>query len=305
MNYMGFIIGFGLLLFAFAWQVSLDGIQRKITARIHKRFGPPWYQTFLDIFKAMSKEPISHGWIYDFGVMMALGGTMATLIFMPVAGIISFDNMDNFFVITYLLAIGSLGMAMSAVGSGNPWASIGVMRALTQMVGYELPFIITVMTIIFGFKTSSISTIAHLQQGGFLYWNMFRFPLGGIVAFVSLMGMLGKKPFDTPIAPAEIASGPLVEYGGKHLAMLILQHEFSTFIEVSLFVNLFLGGGPTIIAFLTKYFLVYTLTTMIATAVGRFKIDDLIKFYYKVPLAMAVVQALVVVFTGLGVTIWF
>ncbi|BBE30962.1 NADH dehydrogenase [Tepiditoga spiralis] len=299
----GYLIGILLLLIAFFWQVTVDGLQRKVTAKIQRRVGPPWYQNFMDIFKAFSKSSISHGIIYDFGVMMALGGTMATLVFMPFAGIVAFDRLDNFFVIVYLLAIGSLGMAMSAVGSGNPWASIGVMRALTQMVGYELPFIMVIFGMIFGYKTASISHIVQMQAGGFLYWNAVRMPLGVIVAFISLMGMLGKKPFDTPIAPAEIASGPLVEYGGKQLGMLILQHDFATFIEVSMFVNLFLGGG-NIVSFLIKYFIVYTLANMISSVVGRFKIDQLVVFYYKYPLILALIQTAVIIFTGLGVKVW-
>ncbi|KLO21968.1 NADH dehydrogenase [Marinitoga sp. 1197] len=293
-----------LVLLAFFWQLTLAGIQRKVTARIHRRVGSPWYQNFIDLFKTWSKSSISHGFIYDFGVLMALGGTIATLIFVPAGHIVVFDKLDNFFVIVYLLAVGSLGMAMSAVGSGNPWASIGVMRALTQMLAYEIPYIMTVFGIIYANKTASIHAIAQAQQTmGILGWNMFRMPLGVIVGFISLMGMLGKKPYDAPIAPAEIASGPLVEYGGKHLGMLMLQHEFATFVEVGLFVNLFLGGG-TLIAFLIKYFIVYILATMIASVVARFKIDQLVVFYYKVPLALALIQTAIVIFTGLGVSIW-
>ncbi|KLO24997.1 respiratory chain complex I subunit 1 family protein [Marinitoga sp. 1155] len=299
-----FFLGLALLLLAFFWQITLSGIQRKVVARIHRRVGSPWYQNFIDIFKAWSKSSISHGFIYDFGVLMALGGTIATLIFVPAGDLVVFKNLDNFFVIVYLLAVGSLGMAMSAVGSGNPWASIGVMRALTQMLGYELPYIMAVFGIIYANKTASISAIAVAQQGmGILSWNMFRMPLGTIVGFITLMGMLGKKPFDTPIAPAEIASGPLVEYGGKHLGMLILQHEFATFVEIGLFVNLFLGGG-TIVTFLIKYFIVYMLATIISTVVARFKIDQLVVFYYKVPLALAFIQTAIIIFTGLGVSIW-
>jgi NADH-quinone oxidoreductase subunit H len=266
--------------------------------------GPPFYQQFLDIFKLWSKGSITHGFIYDFGVIMALGGTIATLIFVPAGNFVVFKGLDNFFVITYLLAIGLLGMAMSASGSGNPWASIGVMRGLTQNLGYELPFLIVVLSLIYGYKTGSISGIAEAQQGmGILGWNLFRMPLGTIVAFVSLLGMLGKKPFDTPIAPAEIASGPLVEYSGKHLGLLMLQHEFAQFIEVGLFVNLFLGGG-TVIEFLIKYFFVYILATMIGNVMGRFKIDEVVAFYLKVPLLLAFIQALIIIFTGLGVSVW-
>jgi NADH-quinone oxidoreductase subunit H len=300
---MSYLIGLMLIVIAFLWQVTLEGFQRKVTAKVQRRVGPRWYQTFMDIFKALSKSSISHGFIYDFGVMMALGGTMATVVFLPFSGIVAFNGLDNFFVIIYLLAVGSLGMAMSAVGSGNPWASIGVMRALTQMVGYEVPFMIVVFGMIFGYGTSSISALVEVQAGGFLNWHLLRMPLGAIVGFISLMGMLAKKPYDTPIAPAEIASGPLVEYGGKHLGMLMLQHEFAVFIEVGLFVNLFLGGGG-IVAYLIKYAAVYLFATIISAVLGRFKIEQVVYHFYKVPLALSLIQAAVVIFTGLGVEIW-
>lgn len=294
--------GLAVLLFAFLWQTSLSGISRKILARHQKRYGPVWFQQFRDIFKLLSKRGITHGWVYDFGVMMALGGIMATVMFIPVASFTAFPGVDNFFIFVYLFAVGMLGMAMSAVGSGNPLAGIGVMRALTQMVGYEVPFMIVVLALINGHGTSSISELAVIQQqSGILSWNLIKLPIGTIVAFICLLGMLGKKPFDTFIAPAEIASGPMVEYGGKQLGMLMLMHEFATFIEVSLFVNLFLGGATTVLAFIIKYFCVYILASLISNSLGRFKIDQVIKFYYKVPIILAVLQALVVVFLGWGV----
>ena len=298
----GILIGFGILLFAFVWQTSLDGINRKIVGRFQKRFGPKWYQQFRDIGKALSKTGVSHGWVYDFGVMMALGGIMATVMFLPVVGVSAFPGYDNFFIFVYLFAVGMLGMAMSAVGSGNPLAGIGVMRALTQMVGYEVPFMVVILGIIYGHGTSSLSELAAIQQqAGILSWNFVKMPLGGIVAYISLLGMLGKKPFETFIAPAEIASGPMVEYGGKQLGMLMLLHEFSIFIEVSLFVNLFLGGAVTVVGYALKYVGVYVLASLISQALGRFKIDQVIKYFYRAPIALAIVQALIVIFLGWGV----
>lgn len=298
----GFLISIVVLLIAFFWQTALGGVSRKIVGRFQKRFGPKWYQEFRDIFKALSKTGITHGWVYDFGVIMALGGIMGTVMFTPVASLVAFPGLDNFFVFVYLFAVGMLGMAMSSVGSGNPLASIGVMRALTQMVGYEVPFMVVVLSLIHGHGTSSISELINIQQqGGILGWNIFKLPIGAIVAYISLLGMLGKKPFDTYIAPAEIASGPMVEYGGKQLGMLFLMHEFATFIEVALFVNLFLGGGVTFFDFFAKYFVVYILASLISNALGRFKIDQVIKFYYKVPITLAFIQAIIVIFIGWGV----
>jgi len=299
---MGTLTGFLILVFAFFWQTTLSGVTRKIIGRFHKRYGPKFYQNFRDIFKLMTKTSVTHGWVFSFGVMMALGGIMATAMFMPVMNFVAFPGLDNFFIYIYLFAVGMLGMAMSAVGSGNPLAGVGVMRALTTMVGYEVPFMVIVLAMIYGHGTASVSELAAVQQtAGILTWNLVKMPIGTVVGFICLLGMLGKKPFETFIAPAEIASGPMVEYGGKQLGMLMLLHEFSTFIEVSLFVNLFLGGATTIIGFVVKYVSVYVLASLVSQAMGRFKIDQVIKFYYKAPIALAIVQAVLVVFLGWGV----
>lgn len=294
---MSLLFGLGVAFFGFVLQTSLGGVNRKIVARLQKRRGPKWYQEFLDIFKLLSKRSVSHGWIFDFGVIMALGGIIATAMFMPVTNnIMAFEGFDNFFIFVYLIAVGMLGMAMSASGSGNPLASIGVMRALTTMLAYEVPFMIVVMTIIKLTGTSSLSAIALAQQNA--NWFLIALPVGFIVATMSLMGMLGKKPFETYIAPAEIASGPMVEYGGKQLGMLFIMHEITIFIEVALFVHLFLGGATTILAFLIKYFIVYAVMNLISNIFGRFKIDQVVVFFYKWPLLLAVLQAMAAIHLG-------
>ncbi|RJX24650.1 MAG: NADH-quinone oxidoreductase subunit H [Acholeplasma sp.] len=293
------LIGFGIAFFGFVLQTSVAGINRKVIARLQKRYGPRWYQEFLDIFKLLSKRSVSHGWIFDFGVIMALGGIIATAMFMPLTtSLVAFEGYDNFFIFVYLLAVGMLGMAMSASGSGNPFASIGVMRALTTMLAYEVPFMIIVLTIINLSGSSSLTEIAIYQQALGNQWFMIALPLGGLVGLIALMGMLGKKPFETYIAPAEIASGPMVEYGGKQLGMLFIMHEITVFIEVSLFVHLFLGGAENIFMFLIKYFAVYTVVNLISNVNGRLKIDQVVVFFYKWPLFLAVTQAIIAIYFG-------
>jgi len=301
MSLISFVYALGMLLFIFILQTSITGVNRKVTARLQRRRGPHWFQQFIDIFKALSKSSTTHGWIFDFGVVMALGGIMATSLLIPLGPLKAFPDMDNIFIISYLLAVGMLGMAMSASGSGNPWASIGVSRALTNMLAFDIPFMMVVIGFIYLFNTSSLSGLAAIQQsGGILNWNIFRFPLGGIVAMISLQGMLGKKPFDSFIAPAEIASGPMVEYGGRHLGMLFLLHEFTTFIEVSIIVNVFFGGGTTVFEYIVKYALIYTFTNIVSNILPRFKIDQVVTFYYKVPLAMAVTQTFLIIIFRMG-----
>ncbi|HOK87929.1 MAG TPA: NADH-quinone oxidoreductase subunit H [Fervidobacterium sp.] len=281
----------GVLLTAFFFGLTFEGIGRKITARVQRRYGPPWYQNFIDVFKTLSKHGYTHGWIFDFGVIMALGGIIASLGFVPVGGIVAFPGTDNFFVIVYLLTIGSLGMAMGMVGTGNPWASIGVARALTLMLGYEVPYMISIGSMLYFYKSSSISAIMSAQGGD---WNLVKFPIGALVALLSLQGMLGKEPFEAPIAPSEIASGPMVELSAKYMGLLMLMNTFMEFVEISLFVDLFLGGG-TYFVFLLKYLVVWVLVVLISSVLPRFRIEQAVYFYWTVPIILAFVQVFMTV----------
>ncbi|MCX7653526.1 MAG: NADH-quinone oxidoreductase subunit H [Fervidobacterium sp.] len=280
-----------VLLTAFFFGLTFEGIGRKITARIQKRYGPPWYQNFIDVFKTLTKHGWTHGWIFDFGVLMALGGVIATLSFVPLGNLVAFPGLDNFFVIVYLFTVGALGMAMGMVGTGNPWASIGVARALTLMLGYEVPYLIVITSMLYFYKTSNISNIIASQGE---VWNIFRFPIGALVAFISLQGMLGKEPFEAPIAPAEIASGPMVELSAKYMGLLMLMNTFMEFVEISLFVNFFLGGG-TYFVFLLKYLVVWILAVMISAVLPRFRIEQAVAFYWTVPMLLAFLQAFLVI----------
>lgn len=288
-------IGLGLLVAfcGFLLQTTLNGIERKVIARIQKRRGPVWYQTFLDVFKLLNKRSVTHGWAFDFGLIIALGGAIATAMFMPVAQVVAFPGFDNFFMIIYLSALGIFGRALSSGSSGNPLATIGVMRGLTQSIGHKVPYMILAIGLISYHKTSSISEIVALQQAG--DWSFLVMPLGLLVAFVSLHGMLGKKPFDTYLAPAELASGPMVEYGGKQLGMLLIAHEITVFAEVSLFVNLFLGGAASLPEFLIKYAAFYLLSGSLGATMGRFRVEQVVRFYYRVPMGLTVVQLLILI----------
>jgi NADH-quinone oxidoreductase subunit H len=130
-----------------------------------------------------------------------------------------------------------------------------------------------------------------------------QFFIGAIIVDMALQGMLMEKPFDIPIAPHEIASGPLVEFGGKYLGMLMLYSAASVIVETTLFVDLFLGGGIVldpatygVIAYVVNYavwfilILVVWLIALFKNAVfPRFRIEQAFKFYWKWPTIIAVI----------------
>ncbi len=286
----------GVIIFSVSLGLLFMGIARKIVAKIQKRYGPPFYQPYLDVIKLFGKKAITHGFIFDFGTIMAFGGVIATLFFVPLGAWALYSLNGTVVLVIYLLAIASLGMAMGTVGSGNPQASLGISRALTQMLGYELPYLVILFGLIYKYQTSSVFGLARAQAGGIMNWNLFTYPVATILAFVILIGMMGKKPFDAMIAPSEIGSGPVVESGGKYLGMIMLQKSITIIVELALFVNLFLGGAENILVFILKMLIVWVLATMVGTLFPRFKIEEGVQFFWKWPLIIAIVQVLFIIY---------
>ena len=272
------------------------GIGRKVTARVHLRYGPPFYQSIMDVIKLLSRKSITHNFVMDLGMVMSLAGLIGTMLYVPIAGHTAFVSNTNIIVIMYLMAIGYLGMAMAVAASGNPNASIGVSRALTMMLGYEVPFFTVMLGLIIFNNSSSVSVIAAAQSGSIWNWNIWHMPLGYIAAEIALQAMMGEKPFDAMIAPAEIASGPMVELSGKYLGLGFLTHAVSIFVETGLIVNFFFGGGANPIDFVFKQLIVYLVAVIFDNIFPRYKIEQAVKFLWIFPMALAVIQLLLLAF---------
>jgi len=276
------------------------GIGRKIVARVHNRVGPPVYQSFLDIAKLITKKTnISHGWIYDLALLFSMTGIILTILFLPIGGVKLLSTEGDAFLVLYLLAIPALGFALGAGGSGNPNAAIGVMRALVMMLSYELPFVITLVALMIYYDTTSIAEIVAGQYGR---WAILipPFAIAAAVADMALQGMLMEAPFDIPIAPHEIASGPMAEFGGKHLGALMIYKAGTIVAYTTLFVDLFLGGGVVMkggvmadvvnfIVWLLLIFIVFTLSLLINTSFPRFRIEQAFRFYWKYEAVLAII----------------
>jgi NADH-quinone oxidoreductase subunit H len=266
------------------------GIGRFITARLQRRVGPPVWQCYVDVIKCFARRSTSHHFIMDLGSLMGLAGLVAAATFLPVAGWLPFPSGGPLIVILYLMPIGYLGMAMGVSASGNPLAAIGIGRALTLMVGYEVPFAIILLAIIAAFNTSLLSAMARVQSAGLLSWNALRMPFGFVASLIAMQAMLAEKPFDAMIAPAEIASGPMVELGGKFLGLAFLQHAVSIYIVTGLVVNMFLGGASLAPVFFLKQLLLYVLAMAVNGIFGRFRIEQATVFLWASAGSLALIQ---------------
>ncbi len=272
-------------LVAFVVGLAMVLMLRKIAARIQRRVGPPLLQPLYDIVKLYGKRTqISHGLIHDIGIIMAVGGYVAAETLLPVPGMNGIAEKGGLVVLMYFIMIPSLGMALGVGQCANPNGSIGISRALTAMAAYDVPFVIVVFGVAFHFgSTNLVEIVAQQQAAGPAGWGAAQMPLLALAGLFTLQGMLGKQPFEIYIAPAEIATGPMVEMSGKFLGGLFVMQCFQLYTGAVLYTTLFLGGGENWVTFLLKSFAVLAIPTSIAYVFPRYRTEDLVRLLWKWP----------------------
>ncbi len=283
---------------AFFIGIFFMGYSRKFNARVQRRIGPPIVQPLFDISKLMSKKTnISHGYMHDIAMLMLLGGTLLTLMFIPVPGFHYFSQYGDMLVIMYIILVPPLGMALGVGETANPNGSIGISRALMLLAGYDVPFTLSFIGMAMLNHTTSLYKLIQIQQaGGISTWGIVTNPFLAAAALIALQGMMSEKPFEVMIAPHEIATGPMTEMGGKYLGMMFIQHAINIFIELTIFTSLFLGGALNWVELIVKQFIVFTIVLSVNVVFGRYRVDDAVKFMWKIPVPLAIIGILFVIF---------
>src|SRR6266850_5526407 len=248
------VLGVFLSLFAL---MSL--LERKILARIQNRYGPnrvgPYglLQPVADGIKMLIKEdivPFRADKIVHFlaPIMIAAPAILAL-------GVIPYGrNMTPFAIdggILFFFAVGSaaeLAVFMAGWGSNNKFSMLGAMRAIAQMVSYELPLIITVLPVVMVvgalMPDRIVAAQAEYTLGVVPRWFVFT-PWGAtafILFFVSGLVESNRTPFDVPEGESEIVAGHMTEYSGFKYATFFLAEYLGMFAVSGLAVTLFLGG---------------------------------------------------------------
>ncbi|HKK58789.1 MAG TPA: complex I subunit 1 family protein [Salinivirga sp.] len=269
----------------------IAGVDRKLTAAVQFRKGPPILQPFYDFFKLLLvKETIvpANGSKITFllAPVFALCGVSiaAVLILMPLLGVNSGFEGD-IIVIFYLLTIPSLTYIIGAMASGNPLASVGASREMKLIIGYELTFLLVIAAIIYKSDLETgLYEILQAQQSGSSHIGS----LSGVLLFIAGMfcvqAKLGLVPFDMGEAETEIAEGAFIEYSGSAFALIKLSKYMLFFILPALIILLLMGGvqlsGIHILWAILKLVAVVLLITLIRNTNPRLKINQAMRFFF-------------------------
>ncbi|MBA2743477.1 MAG: NADH-quinone oxidoreductase subunit NuoH [Chthoniobacterales bacterium] len=289
-------------------------LERKILGRIQNRYGPNRVGTFgllqpaADGIKMLIKEdivPFRADKVLHFlaPIMVAAPAILAL-------GVIPYGrNMTPFAIdggILFFFAVGSmteLAVFMAGWGSNNKFSMLGAMRAIAQMVSYELPLIITVLPVVMVVGALSPDAIVAAQEGykfGVIpRWFVFT-PWGGaafMLFFISGLVESNRTPFDVPEGESEIVAGHMTEYSGFKYAIFFLAEYFGMFAISGLAITLFLGGWHSPIAllqFIPSYaWFALKLAALLFTFIWirgtlpRTRVDQVMNFAWKFMLPMA------------------
>ena len=218
-------------------------LSRRFMARIQWRYGPPLYQPVIDIMRYFTQKSVSHGAIFDLGIVLSLAGSLVVVLFLPFGGICPLRGSGGLLVVMYMMLLAPLGMALSSGEAANPNSSIGISRKFMLALGYEVPLLLIALAVMTRFDTISLVEIVSAQRDTISGFASFPLVLSGLAYLLILPAVLGVRPFEVVQASQEISSGPLAEFGGRYLAFATIQHALNMFIGISLFVNIMWGGA--------------------------------------------------------------
>jgi NADH-quinone oxidoreductase subunit H len=306
-----------ILVFAGLFAVTTV-LERKGLGRIQNRYGPNrvgpfgFLQFAADGIKALTKEdivPRSADKVVHFLAPIAL----VVPVFLSYSVLPFGKNMVPIDIggVLFFFAVGAateLAVFMAGWSSRNKYSLFGAMRAIAQMVSYELPLILSSITVIM--IVGSLSTVKIVAaQSGYIGWlaNWHVFTPWGLAGFILFMiaatAESNRSPFDLPEGESEIIAGYYIEYSGFKFALFFLAEYLGMFAVSGLAITLFLGGWTAPFSFLTwvpswAWFSMKLLTLIfvfiwIRGTLPRLRMDQLMNFAWKFMLPMALINIVV------------
>ncbi|MGA2640042.1 MAG: NADH-quinone oxidoreductase subunit NuoH [Spirochaetia bacterium] len=280
--------------------------ERKVAARIQIRRGPnrvgPWgiLQTLADTGKMLIKEDIipdaADRAVFRAAPLLVLASTFLLFVVLPFGkGLVPADLNVG---LLYFLAIGGLsviGILAGGWASNNKYSLMGGMRSAAQIVSYEVPAVLTVLSVALLAGSLRMGDIVRAQPA---YGYVLLQPLGFLLFLVASNAEINRGPFDLPESDSELVSGFITEYSAMRFAFFFLAEYTNLFLAGAFAATLFLGGWrgpvlPPVVWFLLKSYFVVFILIWVRWTFPRLRVDHLMEFSWKVLLPLALANLLV------------
>ncbi len=277
-------------------------LERKIQAVMQDRIGPlhvgPFglMQTFADALKLIGKEDLRAGQtdaaFFIAAPALVFTPMLASFVVLPFApALVGADLNIGLLYLTTLGSMGVLGIVIAGWASNNKYSLVGGLRSAGQLISYEVPGILSLVTAVLVVGSLSMVRITESQPGPLV--NVFIIPLAFVTYFVSALAETNRTPFDLPEAESELVAGYLTEFSGMRWGTMLALTEYGNVTVVcAIMTTLWLGGwnGPGVEAFWPLGIVWFTLKTYalilafmwIRATLPRLRIDQLMGFCWKV-----------------------
>jgi NADH-quinone oxidoreductase subunit H len=291
-------------------------LERKGLGRFQNRYGPnrvgPYglLQPLADGLKSLTKEDIvprsADKVVHILAPLVLVVAAFLGYAVLPIGRNMAAVNLDA--GVLYFFAAGSiveLSIFMAGWSSRNKYSLLGAMRAIAQMISYEIPLILSAIAVIM--TVGSLSTVAIVEAqaaytGVWPHW--FVFTPWGFAGFVLFMiagaAESNRSPFDLPEGESEIIAGYYIEYSGFKFALFFLGEYIGMFAISGLAITLFLGGWsapfsflnwiPSYLWFFAKLFALIATFIWVRSTLPRLRMDQLMNFAWKFMLPMGLLN---------------
>nr|WP_043794963.1 complex I subunit 1 family protein [Solidesulfovibrio fructosivorans] len=218
------IIAIAALVLAPIAGALITGVDRRVTAWLQSRYGPPILQPLYDVFKLLGKEPmLTNTWQAICAYVYVTGAALSVmLLFMG----------SDLLLIFFVLTVGAVFLVMGALASPSPYSQVGGQRELLQMLAYEPLLILVFAAIAMVTGSFKVSAVFGLERP-----LLYDIPLMFIVLGYALTIKLRKSPFDISAsqhAHQELVRGVYTEYSGPYLAMVEIAHWYEVILILGL-----------------------------------------------------------------------
>ncbi|MHB8731782.1 MAG: NADH-quinone oxidoreductase subunit NuoH [bacterium] len=309
------IVGTIIIFSAVAFIAVMFGVllERKISAWMQSRLGPKHVgpqgllQTLADTIKLLQKENIvparADKVIFASAVIVVPLAALLDYVVIPFgttrSGPLIFRDLN--IGVLYFAATSSLvvvGILMAGWGSNNKYALLGGMRSAAQMVTYEIPMGLALVTV--ALVAGSLSTVT-IVNGQARLWYIVTQPVAFLVFLVAATAEVNRVPFDLVEAESELVAGYFSEYSGMRFALFQLGEYGEMFAMAAMAVTLFLGGWrgpvlPPVVWFVVKLYALIFVFMWVRWTYPRFRIDQMLNFSWKILIPVSVLNLVVTAF---------
>jgi NADH-quinone oxidoreductase subunit H len=291
------------LLFTVLAGLLTSWVDRKVTAMVQMRVGPPLLQPFYDLRKYFIKETcVPEGGAIGLFLAAPLigfaGVTLASMILWRTFIDSETTFIGDLIVLIYLLMMPALGVVLGAFASRNPLASIGGSREIKLMIAYELPLVLALLVPVIQAESIRLGDLVNATPAASVSGA-----LAVLVAVACVQAKLTIVPFDMPEAETELSGGVFIEYSGPPLGVYKLTRAMMLFTMPVFVTALFFGGIATAPGLAAKlwgvliWFVLVALTVVLRNTTPRVRIDQAVKFFWG-PVSLVALLAVVLAWLG-------